>query len=56
MTYQPAGSTGEMPNCDEWHTTVLCPSEFAGVGLVIHSNAKKSIVGLQLVCRKIAVR
>ena len=62
MTYQPASSTETMPNCNNWHTTVLCPSDYAGVGLVIHFNGAATsrsavnVTGLQLVCRKIAVR
>lgn len=62
MTYQPASSTETMPNCNNWHTTVLCPSDYAGVGLVIHSNGAATsrsavnVTGLQLVCRQIAVR
>ena len=55
-----AVSQAQRPNCSEWHTTVLCPSDTAAVGLIAHANSNNrmlgaEVVGLQLICRAIGV-
>lgn len=61
IVYAPeAISKRERPNCREWDHAVLCPSGTAATGLIAHSNSSSSkvieIVGLQLICRAVAVR
>jgi hypothetical protein len=66
-TYMPAADKDEFPVCNEmentignrWTSSMLCASGYVGTGLVVHSNdvgPEEVITGLQLICRRIAVR
>ncbi|MEZ5553237.1 MAG: LamG domain-containing protein [Pseudomonadales bacterium] len=65
--YEPAASQDEFPNCrgfeatvgEAWSSSMLCASNQLATGLVVHSNdigPYEVITGLQLICRRIAVR
>jgi hypothetical protein len=49
----------ELPNCRQWQTTVLCGQSQLATGLIVHitrsSGRDEQIVGLQLICRAIAL-
>lgn len=50
-------SSDELPNCEQWRTTVLCGNTQLATGVVVHftraTGYNEQIVGLQLVCRRV---
>ncbi len=58
-TYLPNADSDEFANCAEWGSSVFCPADTVGTGLVIHatqaSGDNEQIVGLQLICRSISI-
>lgn len=48
----------EHPNCATWSRAIQCPADQYATGIVVHSNdgsgRNEQIVGLQLICRRVA--
>jgi hypothetical protein len=61
LTYIGAIDSESLARCGRWSGVKLCPDNYVGTGLIVHTNDrrgndKEQVVGLQLICRTIAVR
>lgn len=51
-----SSDSAEMSNCGDWGTVQLCAADMRATGVVVHARGRGSITGLELICRKTAVR
>lgn len=67
IRYEPSSSQDQFPACSQfeqtfsnaWGASMLCASNQLATGIVVHSNDVgpfEAITGLQLICRRVAVR
>jgi hypothetical protein len=61
LTHIGATDSESLARCSRWSGIKLCPDNYVGTGVIVHTNDrrgsdKEQVVGLQLICRQVGVR